>query len=92
MTIFETYINGEKVCRSGVEGDCVHTVILTYHLRRESEPGKGPKENKVDVGISGLDVIRNESLQWLMRTLEVGDEVRVVVTEGVKVDAPRERA
>lgn len=86
MTLFEVSINGNKKTRAGVKRDGVISVILSF--RR-----KGKEEN-IEMSVTGLESkpgnIR-EHLKWVSKSLSIGDEVTVRISEANACDRPQSR-
>ena len=84
MTAFDIYVNGRKVCTAGIPEAGVVTSAITWVA------GSDPKEAEdLEFRVGGL-VSRTEShVGWFHRSLSVGDEVRVVVTEALRVSKPQ---
>ena len=89
MLAFEIYINGKKRCTAGIRGPCVLTAALCWVLR---EPKSGPRKRKeLNLGVGGLVSRSDESLEWLQRDVQPGDEVSIRIIEAAKVDKPKTR-
>jgi hypothetical protein len=94
MTIFDVYVNDQKLCRAGVGADGVLTAIVRWvrltgipaaKARRLRQP---VEETAVDVGGLSGDVHQ----RWLEgRSLKAGDRVTIVIGESDAADAPAHR-
>jgi len=72
------------MCRAGVGDDGVLTAIVNF-VAGDSREGLGLR-------VSGLRTGKaDEFIDWVTRSLKVGDEVRVKIIETNSVDAPVER-
>ena len=76
MYIFEIYINGEKFCNAGDEN--IKSIQSSLYLLRDDE--------LVRVEFKTRGTIRNvdgsfERVSWLDKLLQVGDEIRVRISE-----------
>ena len=89
MLAFEIYINGKKRCTAGVRGPCVLTAALCWVLREHASRSRKRKE--LNLGVGGLVSRSDESLEWLQRDVQPGDEVTIRIIEAAKVDEPKKR-
>ena len=83
MRVFEVFLNGERLCVAGFDGDGVLIAYLS------SARIKGSDDLDLDVG--GLVSTTREHLKWARVGLNLGDEVRVRILESVSADEPEER-
>jgi len=98
MKCFEVTINGEKLCTAGVE-DGVLTSILAYvkRARRPEDEREGHTSEKVeslDIRVGGLENISDEAtanIDWLVRDLSIGDEIRIRIIDSPVCDEPMRR-
>lgn len=93
MPIFHVYLNGKKVSTVGVGELGVLSAHVTW-VRREGEQILPKKPNRVEeltLRVGGLISPAEEHVSWLDRDLKIGDEVRITVAEGSKVDRPHRR-
>ncbi|MCF2496714.1 hypothetical protein [Dyadobacter chenhuakuii] len=74
---FEVHINGEQLCKAGIDADRhVVTCILTS-LRRVNEP------DELDLTVSGLNSVTGQHPGWIDKELKEGDTITIkVITEG----------
>jgi len=95
MKCFEVTINGEKLCTAGVE-DGVLTSILAYVKRAattgdEHEGHTGEKVESLDIRVGGLENISYDAtanIDWLIRDLSIGDEIRIRIIDSPVCDEP----
>lgn len=65
---FEVHINGEYLCKAGINTDRhVVTCILTS-LRRLNEP------DELDLTVSGLNSVTGEHPGWIKKELKEGEQ------------------
>jgi hypothetical protein len=83
VKVFEVFLNGERLCVAGIDGDGVLIAYLS------SARIKGSDDLDLDVG--GLVSTTREHLKWARVGLNLGDEVRVRILESVSADEPEER-
>lgn len=70
---FEVRVNGEQVCKAGIDTDRhVVTCILTS-LRRAHEP------HTLDLAVSGLNSVTGESADWIDMDIKHGDTITIKV-------------
>lgn len=70
---FEVLINGEHLCKAGIDTDRhVVTCILTA-LRRPNEP------DELDLTVSGLNSLTGEHPEWVNKELKEGDTITIKV-------------
>ena len=86
MLAYEVFLNGDRLCVSGIEGDGVMNAMLSY--------GKGKRVDHLHLTVGGLANITEETLQWVCADLKLGDEITINVIDAASVDEPltRERA
>jgi hypothetical protein len=74
---FEIKVNGEKLCRTGVESDeYIVTSIFNIILR------KGEKEAGFSIEVSALDSEKGESVKWVKKTLSKSDKINLEIITG----------
>ena len=83
MRAFEIYVNGKRLCLSGIGDDGVLTAMITHVI--------GGGRNETHVRIGGLISPSEEHVRWAWKRLKTGDEVRLKVVSAASVDAPKER-
>lgn len=89
MICFEVTINGEKMCRAGVEDYGVISAIFSYVKARpqaNTENTNNRDSDEPNLHVGGL--VNDTHLDWLDGILEVGDEVTIRVIEADHADAP----
>jgi hypothetical protein len=93
MTVFDVFLNGEKLCRAGVGRDGVLNTIVTWvkltgeaarTARRLAQPSE---ETRLHVG--GLS--KGTHWRWPERALKVGDTVAIIVGRSMTFDEPTGR-
>ena len=82
MLALEIYLNSERVCVAGIQGNGVVSAILSSITR--------PEKSWSELDVGGLSH-RNEHVRWVDRELAVGDEVRIKVVDAASADEPVER-
>ena len=87
MKCFDLYINGEKICRAGMEELGVMSCIIGFAKESEHYP-----EDELAVSLGGLYVNpAGDSVhpRWIERTnLNVGDEIKIRIVESEDSDLP----
>jgi hypothetical protein len=83
MLAYEVFLNGDRLCLSGIDGDGVLNAMLSY--------GKGKKVDHLHLTVGGLASISKETLQWAYADLKVGDELKINVLDAESVDEPTTR-
>ena len=86
MTSFDVYLNGERRCTAGLEGDGVTTISIGCNRKT---PHQGLMMRVL--AFAGLDTPRGERIDWLLEKLAVGDEVCVRVVDAPKASRARRR-
>lgn len=74
MPVFEVYLDAEKVAVSGLEGEGVLTVFLSWAQRSIDSPE--PREELV-LNVGGIDSPLGEHLNWLNQAINFGSEIRI---------------
>ncbi len=70
---FEVQVNGEHLCKAGIDTDAhVVTCILTS-LRRLNEP------DELDLTVTGLNSVTGDHPDWIDRELNDGDIITIKV-------------
>jgi hypothetical protein len=92
MIGFQVEINGEKACIAGFEQFGVLTAIVSWVGTRTPGKNTNPEQTTFHVGgladrVSGTDVF----VDWVKRSLSVGDEVRIKIVDAVEFDEPIRR-
>ena len=86
MRAFEVYLNGKKLCVTGIGDDGVLSTIVTSVVKRERRDWE---DLMLDVG--GLISPTEEHVRWTHRKLRTGDEVLIRVLKTSRVDPPRSK-
>lgn len=87
VTAFEITINNESKIVAGISGISVLSLILTY----KKIVGEEDKEaNNADLRVGGLLGSRKdyEHLDWIERSLKIGDEIFIRVVETSNLTKP----
>jgi hypothetical protein len=83
MRTFEVFLNGERLCVAGIDGDGVLSAILTsVRVKARDELG---------LAVGGFVSATREQVNWTRVDLKVGDEVRVRILESASADEPETR-
>jgi hypothetical protein len=80
MRAFEVYLNGKKLCTSGVNDDGVLTAIVSSATRPSSED--------LSLHVGGLEGSGGEHLLWARKKLGSGDKVQIKIIDSKSVDKP----
>ncbi|MGO9227886.1 MAG: hypothetical protein ACLQKA_01560 [Bryobacteraceae bacterium] len=83
MRAYEVFLNGERLCVAGIDGDAVLSAILSSVRIKGSDD--------LDLTVGGLVSTTKEHLTWTQAGLKVGDEVRVRILESPSADEPKRR-
>lgn len=97
---FEVYVNGRRLCVSGINGFGVLDVILTRVKRspkqypgRDKHPLKISKaewsKERIELSVGGLESMTDQFLHWMRRNLRIGDEVSIRLLEPGRYDVPK---
>ena len=90
MTVFDVYVNDQKLCRAGVGREGVLSAIIhwvnvtgpaAFSMHGPWQPGE-----QVRLQVGGLS--HNTHVSWIERQLEQGDRVSLVVANGRAADPP----
>jgi hypothetical protein len=96
MICFDVYINGERICRAGVDADHgVLSSILTW-VRRDLDQFPPETRDRVDREELSLNVAGHislgdrdfEHLEWVKRPLSPGDDVSIRILDTAPADEP----
>lgn len=97
---FEVYLNGRRLCRAGVGEHGVLHAILGWVKRNPARrprglPNRLRSREELTLEVGGIpdpgDTGSAECLRWVKRSVAVGDEVRILIKSGGKVDRARSR-
>ena len=95
MIVFEVFLNGRRVARAGAKDLGVLTTHVTAVGKLGPATSKMRSQPDIDLSVSGLTSRKgatNFFVDWLSLTkLNVGDEVRIHVSEAIRADKPRSR-
>lgn len=79
---FKITLNGNLLCRAGLEAEFFVTVCTLTSLKRAIPPSE-----ELSLSIGGLDSVEDLSLTWTNKHLQTGDQILIEVVEG-DFDAP----
>lgn len=85
MTAFDIYVNNRKRCTVGIDEAGVVVAAMTWVA------GTGKRGEDLEYRVGGLVSRTRTHVTWLHKELQVGDEVKLVVTSADKVDRPKEK-
>ena len=99
MICFEIHINGIKACTAGIDAEYgVLSSVLTWLKRDLNE---FPAEKRNDIQEEELKFYLGghishgkndyENLEWIRKSLSVGDEITIKIIESDKYDEPHKR-
>ena len=83
MQVYETLLNGKRLCVAGIDDDGVVTIIIDS-VRRNARA-------ELQLTVAGLVSATGEHVTWTRTELQVGDDVQVKVRESASADEPGER-
>src|SRR5260370_36344 len=84
MNAFEVFLNGERLCLAGIDGNCVLSTVIDHVNKAEAR-------DELDLYVGGLVSDTGEHVNWGRTQLNTGDEVRVRIIESDSADEPIER-
>jgi hypothetical protein len=84
MQAFDVFLNGQRLCLAGIDGDSVLDVMIT-HLKHNID------KDELDLEVGGLVSATGEHVTWGTTPLKMGDEVRVTIAETDSADEPKAR-
>ncbi len=96
MICFDVFINGECICRAGVDADHgVLSSILTW-IRRDLDQFPQEARDRIDREELSLNVAGHvnrggkdfEHLEWIKRPLSPGDDVTIRIVDAATADKP----
>ena len=93
MKTFEVKLNGTKQCTAGVR-DGVLTAILSYRSGRAGDDTQSAAPEDLEIRVAGIEHIGpgvSDSVEWLLHSLSVGDEITIKVLEAQECDEPKTR-
>jgi hypothetical protein len=76
------YLNGQRICTASL-GDDGHVTADASLI--------GDGDDAAWMHVGGFDGSSNHHVKWCFQSLKVGDEVRILVEETERIDAPGER-
>jgi hypothetical protein len=100
---FQLLINGKSLGVGGMEATGVVSLIVSW-VRRDpaaapadakAEPEFDPEswvDNEIDVRLGGLDLVRQEHMDWAYYSAQVGDEIVLRILPPGPFDEPSERS
>lgn len=96
MIVFEIKVNGEQASNAGIDSKGVLNIIITWVKKNQeklisNEVNKNQFEEEITLNVSGLASGTNDNrlnLNWINRTLQVGDEINIKIIENSHIDEP----
>jgi hypothetical protein len=85
MISFVVRRNGKRLCRAGIDGECVLSALVTYVDVTDSGP---KRRTTLDVNVTGLNSTTREHIEWLRADIKPGDRIEILVTESPSADPP----
>jgi len=70
---FEVQVNGEKLCKAGIDTDRHVVTCILDALRRLNEP------DELRLTVSGLNSVTGEYPEWVKKELKDGDTITIKV-------------
>ena len=70
---FEVQLNGEKLCKAGIDSDRHVVTCILDALRRLNEP------DELCLTVSGLNSVTGEYPEWVKKELKDGDTITIKV-------------
>jgi hypothetical protein len=83
---FQITINGNLLCRAGLDAEFFVTMCTLTSLKRAM-----PLSEELSLSIGGLDSVEEQSLTWTNKNLKTGDQILIEVVEG-DFDAPLKKS
>jgi hypothetical protein len=91
MIGYEVWLNGERLCLASVGESGVLSTVATW-VRRTEPDGTMATEHELSVGgLATTPDDGSEHLDWAIRPLAVGDELRIKIMDILEADPPRNR-
>lgn len=94
MTCFEVAINEKLICTAGIKDNDVGVLIASLELSRRSPKTRGQRYRdyfKLRVSGSETNNGRLERVDWLNRSVRVGDIITIRIVEASRFDEPKNR-
>jgi len=96
MIVFEIKVNDEQACYAGIDSKGVLSTIITWVKKNQeeltsNEVNKNQFKEEITLNVGGLATGTNENklnLNWINRTLQVGDEINIKIIENSHIDEP----
>ena len=96
MIVFEIKVNDEQASKAGIDSKGVLNIIITWVKKNQeklisNEVNKNQFEEEITLNVGGLASGTNDnrlSLNWINRTLQVGDEINIKIIENSHIDEP----
>jgi len=70
---FEVQVNGEKLCKAGIDTDRHVVTCILDALRRPNKP------DELCLSVSGLNSVTGEYPEWVRKELKDGDTITIKV-------------
>ena len=100
MLCFEVHLNGQRLCTAGIGDFGVLSAMITWVSHTPEKPGRPSAAHRasdamrVDLEVGGLNEDASEireHVKWIKRSLAVGDEIKLQITEARESDSPQHR-
>ena len=91
MTIFEVSLGENRVCRAGIPGAGVLTVVLDTVVPKSPADPTSSVRARINLHVGGVDSDSDEFLTWSSSAVGAGDTLSVRILEDVDPDPPVER-
>ena len=99
MICLEVKINGENICKAGVEHDfgIVHAIVDWVKrdvdlFPKDKQPTFIAEQMKLSVsGSATYGKDNSEELRWIKKNLSIGDEITIKIVEADTCDPPTSR-
>lgn len=94
MICFQVEINGKKLCTAGVGEFGVLTTVLSLVRNRQQAHSVGEDTVEAQLKVGGTTSLSDsvdENVEWTSSSLNVGDEVRIMITDQLQPDDPTQR-
>jgi|SRR5216683_1263147 len=101
MLCFEVHLNGQRLCTAGIGDFGVLSAMITWVSHTPEKLARWAAEGlpeidamRVDLEVGGLNEDASEireHVKWIKRSLAVGDEIKLQITEARESDSPQHR-
>ena len=87
MTVFEINVNGKRINGAGLDEPGVVVTSVTW-LRGKEKELKRPSADHIAIRVGGMKSGTGDHIVWHTQKLKIGDEVKILIIEQRKADAP----